>query len=145
MDESHSIYGPTTPSVCLIWCPELWLCMSVCALDKKDMNATSNTMFQLLFHIILWYAPKYSYTIDTLWNISYANDMFWNVLFTIDMLRNLSYVIDKLQNVSLVINMLQLLFAPSVMNQICLIEMTFVILHLVRLRLRILYILPYIL
>ena len=44
-------YGPTTPSVCLIWYPELWLCVSVHALDTNDMNATSKTTLDLLFGI----------------------------------------------------------------------------------------------
>ena len=61
------------------------------------------------------------------------------------MFKNLSYIIDKLQNISLVINMLQLLYAPSIMNQTYVIEMTFVILHLERLRLGIFYVLPCIL
>ena len=134
MDESHSVCGPTTLSVCLIWYPELWFCIYVCALDKKDMNATSNTTFQLLFHIhslicsemvhmplicseifstLLIYSEmlpmplKCSYAIDMLWNISYAIDMFRNVSFIIDMLRNISCAIDKLWNFSFVIDMLR--------------------------------------
>ena len=52
-------YGPTSPSVCLIWYPKLWLCVSVHALDKNDMIATSKTTFELLYGICYWYALKH--------------------------------------------------------------------------------------
>ena len=58
-------------------------------------------------------------------NVPYVVDVIWNIL----------YAIDKLRYVSFVSDMLQLLYAPSVMNQICMIEMTIVILHLMILRL----------
>ena len=67
MDESHSDWDPTTPSVCLIWYPELWLCASISAMDKNEMYTTSNTTFELLFHIyslicskMLLMLPKHS-------------------------------------------------------------------------------------
>jgi len=123
MDESHSDWDPTTPSICLIWHPEFWWVISVHALDKYDMIATSRTTFELLYDIWVWYALKcfihywvcfvmfhmplicsgtfhmplicsnYS-VLHLLWT-----DMFWNVLSAIDMF--------------------QLLYAPFVMDQIC--------------------------
>ena len=58
MDESHSDWDPTTPSICLIWHPEFWWVISVPALDKYDMIATSRTTFELLYDIWVWYALK---------------------------------------------------------------------------------------
>ena len=87
------------------------------------------------------------FVFDMLWNASFTDDMLRNVPYAVDMLRNISYAIDKLryvsfvivmlQNVSFVSDMLQLLYAPYVMNQICMIERTIVILHLMILCLRI--------
>ena len=54
----NSVWDPTTPFVCLIWYPELWLCVSVQALDKNDMIATLKTTFELLYGIYYWYALK---------------------------------------------------------------------------------------
>ena len=70
------------------------------------------------------------FIIDMLRNVQYAVDMLRNISYANDKLRNVSFIIDMLQNVSFVADMLQLLYAPSVMNQICMIEMTIVILHL---------------
>ena len=58
MDESHSDWDPTTPSICLIWHPEFWWVISVRALDSYDMIATSRTTFELLYDIWVWYALK---------------------------------------------------------------------------------------
>ena len=78
-----------------------------------------------------------SFIVDMLRNVPYAVDMLRNISYVIDKLRNVSFVIDMLRNVSFVADMLQLLYAPSVMNQICMIERTIVILHLMILCLRI--------
>ena len=71
-----------------------------------------------------------SFIIDMLRNVPYAVDMLQNISYAIDKLWNISFVIDMLRNISFVADMLQLLYAPSVMNQLCMIEMTIVILHL---------------
>ena len=60
-------------------------------------------------------------------NVPYVVDVIWNILNAIDKLRYVSFVSD----------MLQLLYAQYVMNQICMIERTIVILHLMILCLRI--------
>ena len=78
-----------------------------------------------------------SFSVDMLRNVPYAVDMLWNISYAIDKLWYVSFVIVILQNVSFVSDMLQLLYAPYVMNQICMIERTIVILHLKILCLRI--------
>ena len=101
--------------------------MSFCLVFDIDMLRNIPYAIDMLRNI--------SYTTDKLRNISFVIDMLWNVPYGIDMLRNNSYAIDKLRYVSFVIDMLQLLYAPSVMNQLCMIEMIIVILHLMILRL----------
>ena len=127
MDESHSDWDPTTPSICLIWHPEFWWVVSVHALDKNDMIATSRTTF--------WASVRYLFLIcsEMLHSLMI---LLRNVPYVVDMLRNILYAIDKLQYVSFVTDMLQLLYAPSVRNQICKIERIIVFLLLMILCLR---------
>ena len=49
MDEPYFVCDPVAPFLCLILYLEFWLYVYVCALDKNEMNAMSNTTFKLLF------------------------------------------------------------------------------------------------
>ena len=64
-------YDPTSPSMCLIWYPELWLCNYICALDKNNMNA-----------MYVWASVSYLF-FDMFWNASYASEIFIHHWYTL--------------------------------------------------------------